>query len=142
VNWILEKIDGTELPQPENKKFEIEMKCSNDASDSTFPFCCHNGARNKFCCNNGAANEFCCLGPHINPTCSAPTTTSPILSCPNGAPSVTFPFCCKNGASNEFCCTGPYINPTCSPEEPELEESEAVIAAKQIIMLNDTCTLR
>jgi hypothetical protein len=72
MDWVLENIDG-EIPQPENKNIGfitttpkvIPKKCPNDAPDETYPYCCHNGAKNK----------FCCTGPYINPTCSAPTTT-------------------------------------------------------------------
>jgi hypothetical protein len=115
MDWILEKLDGTEIPQPENKNIGFitttpktttskAPSCPNGASSLTFPHCCNNGAKNK----------FCCLGQYINPTCSAPTTTTSSPTCSNGASSYTFPHCCKNGAKNEYCCTGSYINPTCS----------------------------
>jgi hypothetical protein len=111
MDWVLENIDG-EIPQPENKNIGfitttpkvIPKKCPNDASDDTFPYCCHNGAK----------NVYCCTGVYMNPTCSEPTTTTQAPKCPNGAPIDTYPHCCHNGAKNKFCCTGPYINPTCS----------------------------
>jgi hypothetical protein len=36
--------------------------CANGSPDSSYPYCCANGAQ----------NEYCCSGPWVNPTCSAP----------------------------------------------------------------------
>jgi hypothetical protein len=116
TDWILEQLNGTEIPQPENKNIKfvtttlkaLPKLCPNDAPDETFPFCCENGTKNR----------FCCLGEYINPTCSEPTTTTmtttTVLECSNRAPVHTYPYCCLNGAKNVYCCTGNYINPTCS----------------------------
>lgn len=124
MEWILRAINIREIPRPAVRNngsissgLKVSSKCPNDAPDSTFPFCCQ----------NGAVNRFCCLGPYVNPTCSEPT-------CPNGAPLSTYPYCCTNGAKTTDC-RGPVEVPipVRTPIVSKEERNAAIAAAQKII---------